>query len=54
MKDIDYDLFIDNEEDSDKETIEELKKANKSRNKSFATILNKKKLSKLELDEVMA
>ncbi len=52
MTDLDYDLFADDEAE-DKETIDELKKANKAKNKSFNSIINKKKLSKYELEDVM-
>ena len=52
MKDVDYAFFQD-EEAEDEETIEELKKANKAKRRSFSAIINKKKLSKYELDEVM-
>ncbi len=52
MKDLDYDLFVDNEAE-DEETIVELKKANKEKSKNFSAVINKKKLTKYELDEVM-
>ncbi len=52
MKDLDYDLFIDDEAE-DEETIDELKKINKEKSKNFSSIINKKKLSKYELDDVM-
>ena len=51
MKDIDYDSLLDEEEDE--ETLDELKKANKAKSRSFTSIINKKKLSKYELEEVM-
>lgn len=40
-------------DEEDEETIEELKKNNKTRHKNFASIINKKKLNKYELDDVM-
>jgi len=52
MKDLNYDLFVDDEAE-DKETIEELKKVNKAKSRSFNSIINKKKLSKYELEAVM-
>lgn len=53
MKDVDYNFLADDEAE-DEETIEELKKANKARHKCFAAVINKKKLSRYELEEVMA
>ena len=50
MSDFDYDFMSDDNADDD--TIEELKKTNKSK-KSFSEVINKKKLSKYDLDEVM-
>ncbi|MBI3034664.1 hypothetical protein HYY72_05900 [Candidatus Woesearchaeota archaeon] len=52
MENPDYGFLIDEEEDE--ETLDELKKANKARSRSFSSVINKKKLSKYELDEVMA
>jgi len=52
MKDFGYDFF--DGEEADEETIEELKKANKQNSRSFSSVINKKKLSKQELDDVMS
>lgn len=52
MKDIDYSFPAD-EEAEDEEALQELKKANKARHKSFAAVINRKKLSRYELEEVM-
>lgn len=51
MTDFDYDFFV--EEAQDEDAIEELKSSKKEKRKSFAAIINKKKLSRYELDEVM-
>ncbi|MBI3052097.1 hypothetical protein HYY74_06630 [Candidatus Woesearchaeota archaeon] len=47
----DFEFLVDEEEDE--ETIEELKKLSKARHRSFSQVINKKKLTKYELDEVM-
>ncbi len=40
-------------QEEDEEILEELAEKRRQRQKSFVTIINKKKLSKHELDEVM-
>ncbi|GEM_PF-4415411 len=52
MKSFDYSFPADGEAE-DEEALQELKKANKARHKSFAAVINKKKLSRYELEEVM-
>ena len=53
MKDFDYDFLADDESE-DKETIEALKKVSRAKQKSFTAVINKRKLSRYELDELMA
>ncbi len=48
-----FELELLDDEVEDEETIEELKKSNKEKNKNFSAVINKKKLSKYELDEIM-
>ena len=45
-----FDIFDDEQDD---ETMDELKRVSKAKTKTFTSIINKKKLSKYELDEVM-
>ena len=51
MKDKEFDFI--REEPEDEETMEELKKLSKQKNKNFASVINKKKLNRYDLDEVM-
>ena len=48
-----FELELLDDEVEDEETIDELKKSNKEKTKNFSTVINKKKLSKYELDDVM-
>lgn len=52
MADFDYDFF--NEEEVDEEQMASIKKTTKERRKNFTSVINKKKLSKYELDDLMS
>lgn len=51
MRENDYELADEDAEDS--EILQEIKKSARAKSKAFAAIINKKKLRRYELDELM-